>query len=147
MGKSRSRMNGLKHGLRSELPVATSIEREEDWQAHRGAVIEALAPCGALEALLAERVALCSWRLGRVSLCEVADLEPSPFDLDLGRPKTVPHPSTVDLVTKYERHLSGEMYRALHELERVQARRGGELVPAPAALDVDVAVRSEAGNP
>jgi hypothetical protein len=42
------------------------FESEQGWQRHREAILESLAPEGGLEEALAERVALCSWRLNRI---------------------------------------------------------------------------------
>ena len=39
---------------------------------------------------------------------------------------------------RYEIALSRSFSRTLHELQRLQAIRAGERVPAPAAVDVDV---------
>ena len=41
---------------------------------------------------------------------------------------------------RHEAALSRSMLRTLHELERLQARRAGEHVPAPAVVDVDVSL-------
>jgi len=46
------------------------LEEAEDWQEHRGGVLESLSPEGHLEGVLAERVALLSWRLHRVTRYE-----------------------------------------------------------------------------
>lgn len=43
-------------------------------------------------------------------------------------------------VSRYEAHLERTLYRALHELQRLQAARAGQAVPPPAVLDVDLAV-------
>jgi hypothetical protein len=42
------------------------VEKAEDWEEHRDGVLESLQPQGHLELVLAERVALLSWRLHRV---------------------------------------------------------------------------------
>jgi hypothetical protein len=42
------------------------VERKVDWEEHRDGVLESLSPEGHLETMLAERVALLSWRLHRV---------------------------------------------------------------------------------
>jgi hypothetical protein len=47
--------------------VVPSIEKKEDWEAHGEGVLESLKPEGHLETVLAERVALLSWRLHRVT--------------------------------------------------------------------------------
>jgi len=47
--------------------------------------------------------------------------------------------STVERIARYESHLDRSLYRALHELERLQATRSG--APRPSmALDLDVSV-------
>jgi len=42
------------------------VEKAEEWEDHRDGVLESLSPEGHLEMVLAERVALLSWRLHRV---------------------------------------------------------------------------------
>ena len=39
---------------------------------------------------------------------------------------------------RYEAHIDRVLYRALHELERLQAKRRGQQIDAPHVLDVDV---------
>ena len=46
------------------------MEKAEDWEDHRDGVLESLSPEGHLELVLAERVALLSWRLHRVTRYE-----------------------------------------------------------------------------
>jgi hypothetical protein len=58
--------NAVQHGLRSPAPVVLGMEKAEDWEEHRDGVLESLQPEGHLELVLAERVALLSWRLRRV---------------------------------------------------------------------------------
>jgi hypothetical protein len=70
-GKARSSKNALRHGLRSDVPVLPG-ERAEDWEEHRDGILRSLAPAGALEQALAERVALCLWRLRRAAAYETA---------------------------------------------------------------------------
>jgi len=64
------------------------------------------------------------------------------LEADIGRrrgrglmlPKDLP-----DKVARYETHLERALYRALHELQRLQADRGAR-ASAPPALDVDVSM-------
>jgi hypothetical protein len=83
-GKGQSAKNALRHGLRSVAPVLPG-ESAEEWEAHRAGVLESLAPQGALENCLAERVALSLWRLRRAAAYEtavtVAGLEEVPEDV------------------------------------------------------------------
>ncbi len=64
------RLNASTHGILSAQPVVNAYERVEDWDAHRDAIVGSLGPEGGMERVLAERVALCSWRLNRVVLYE-----------------------------------------------------------------------------
>src|SRR5262245_12852036 len=69
-GKARSAQNAVRHGLRSELPVLPG-EKARDWEEHQAGILRSLAPVGALEEALANRVALLLWRQRRVVLYEV----------------------------------------------------------------------------
>src|SRR5215211_5858100 len=65
-GKEVVKWNATQHGIRSPAPVVPGVEKKEDWEDHRDGVLESLQPEGHLEFVLAERVALLSWRLHRV---------------------------------------------------------------------------------
>jgi hypothetical protein len=65
-GKEVVRWNATRHGIRSPAPVIPGVEKKEEWEEHRDGVIESLSPVGHLEEVLAERMALLSWRLHRV---------------------------------------------------------------------------------
>jgi hypothetical protein len=69
-GKEVVRWNATRHGISSPAPVVPGLEKEEDWQRHRDGILENLSPMGHLEINLAERVALLSWRLHRVTRYE-----------------------------------------------------------------------------
>jgi hypothetical protein len=69
-GKEVVRWNATRHGIRSPAPVVPGVEKVEDWEEHRAGVLESLSPKGHLEEVLAERVALLSWRLNRVTRYE-----------------------------------------------------------------------------
>jgi len=58
----------------------------------------------------------------------------------LRRSRVVPDVAVLDKVSRYEAHLERGVFKALHELQRLQAARGGAYVPPPAALDVDLTV-------
>ena len=46
-------------------------------------------------------------------------------------------------VSRYETTLERSLFKALHELERLQARRAGQPVPPPAVVDVNVDVNQD----
>jgi hypothetical protein len=73
-GKEVVRWNATRHGIRSPAPVVPGIEKAEDWEAHGAGVLESLKPVGHLETVLAERVALLSWRLHRVTRYETESI-------------------------------------------------------------------------
>lgn len=59
--------------------------------------------------------------------------------------KLLPGDGRDERIAKYERHLHSLLTSTLHELERLQARRIGESVPAPAVADVNVTIDPGAG--
>ncbi|PLS86333.1 MAG: hypothetical protein CYG60_07815 [Actinobacteria bacterium] len=73
-GKEVVRWNATRHGMRSPAPVVPGIEAQEDWERHLSGILESLAPEGHLETVLAERVALLSWRLHRVTRYETESI-------------------------------------------------------------------------
>ena len=50
-------------------------------------------------------------------------------------------------LSRYDVTFERSFYRALHELERVQARRNGRQVPPPAVVHIDVAVTPPPNQP
>jgi hypothetical protein len=73
-GKEVVRWNATRHGIRSPAPVVPGVEKAEEWEEHRDGVLESLQPEGHLETVLAERVALLSWRLHRVARYETESI-------------------------------------------------------------------------
>jgi hypothetical protein len=73
-GKEVVKWNAVQHGIRSPAPVVPGVEKKEEWGAHRDGVLESLQPEGHLETVLAERVALLSWRLHRVTRFETESI-------------------------------------------------------------------------
>jgi hypothetical protein len=68
-GRKRASMNALRHGITGQVTTMT----DEDRAAHdklSKALIQSLAPDGAMEIQLAQRIATDSWRLNRISAIE-----------------------------------------------------------------------------
>jgi len=65
-GKAVTRCNATKSGIYSVTPVVPAFEREADWQAHRAGVFDDLQPEGYMQEIIAERIAIKSWRLRRL---------------------------------------------------------------------------------
>jgi hypothetical protein len=49
-------------------------------------------------------------------------------------------PDALGKLRRYQTATENSLYRALHELQRLQAARQGSTVPAPAALDVGLSI-------
>ena len=83
-GKERASHNALKHGLLAREAVIQG-EDPEEFERYRQWMLESLAPAGAVEAMLAERVVGLSWRLRRAERLQNAafaaldDGEPAPL--------------------------------------------------------------------
>src|SRR5215204_4214855 len=104
-GKEVARWNATQHGIRSPAPVVPGLEKAEDWEVHQDGILESLSPEGHLELVLAERVALLSWRLHRVTRYETESIalhqEKAQEDLakQRGRPYTdVSGPASPEIV-------------------------------------------------
>jgi len=138
-GKARVSINALTHGISSTRLVVPG-ESSTEWETYRRTVVEALAPAGALELALAERVASALWRLQRVTAYEVAAIAERQH-LEVASARLLPHPDEIDKIARYEGHLGRQLYQALHELEAMRAARRGQ--PAP-LVRVDVQGPAEA---
>jgi hypothetical protein len=68
-GRNRSRMNACRHGITGQVITMTDEDRAAHDQFSK-ALMKDLAPAGALEAQLGQRVATDSWRLNRISAIE-----------------------------------------------------------------------------
>jgi hypothetical protein len=146
-GKARSAKNALRHGLLSR-DVLQADERPRDLQRLHEQLSGELRPVGELESLLVERVVSCVWRLRRALRVEAEIVERSsdsyaPGDEGGAGVSWIRRHATFATLSRYETTNERAMYRALHELERLQAARRGERVPLPAVLDVDVSGTGE----
>lgn len=71
----------------------------------------------------------------------VADVKAQQTRAELARYRRthlLPDGNTLDRINRYETSLERSLYRTLHELQRMQAARQGQVVPAPVAVDVDL---------
>jgi hypothetical protein len=75
-GKGVVRRNATRHGISSPEPVVLGLGKSEDREEHRGGILQNLSPVGHLEAILAERTAVLSWRLRRVARYETEATSP-----------------------------------------------------------------------
>jgi hypothetical protein len=120
-GKARAAQNALKHGLRAERFVTVGDEDPAAFEALESALIEELAPDGALQRLLASRIARAAWRLERTERIEAA-LFAHDLDGDLGMAliRDGNGPRAFDTLLRYRGMASAELWRALRMLKALQ---------------------------
>ena len=131
-GKAVSKYNALKHGLLSQ-EVLMGDENEEGLFGLEKRLRNELKPASEIELLLVDRVIANFWRLKRLLKLEDGEVLDKSFSGDKLIIK-----SDADLFFRYETMLERSIYKALHELQRIQAARAGEKPPAPIAVDVDI---------
>ncbi len=150
-GKSVSCFNALKHGLLAQHALLSDEDRgtfaEFSMEFH-----VKLDPQGPLEGLLVDRVVTSAWRLRRVIQVETCLFDDLREERDhtgfLAKEKGLGHAfiaggyqsDCFSKLTRYETTLERAMFRALHELQRVQAERHGMPFLPPVAVDLDVNV-------
>jgi hypothetical protein len=124
-GKARSAKNALKHGLRSEHAVVLESEDAGAYVALGAALELDLAPLGAMERALVERIASALWRLRRAERLETLHFERALADAD--DPGADPLASLdgprLATLLRYQAHLRSELYRAHAALRRAQRER------------------------
>lgn len=145
-GKAISKFNSIKHGLLSK-EVLVDGEDKKALARLEGLLYEALLPTGMLEELLVDRVVANVWRLRRAVEVErnameyLKETSNSMFDLENNIEKKslkeMLDNESIENILRYETTIERSMYKALHELERLQARRNGRDTPIPAVVDVN----------
>jgi len=139
-GKARSAGNALKHGLCAIKHVVLPDEDAVAFVALEKALLEELAPVGALQAVLARQIVSAAWRLARADRIEAEILIFRQRDDDLGLAVTRDGNSAraVPTVVRYRGAAHAELLRTLRTLRALQAearagsRAGAEPAPATA---------------
>ena len=140
-GKAAARLNAMRHGIYSEVCLIDG-ETEADLIAFGKRLRAEFAPVGEFELMLADKIVATAWRLRRLVQVEAAlfDSEKSLRDTFGGY--------SGDRMLRLGRHEAGlerTLYRALHELQRLQAARQGASMPVPEVVDLTVSgMREEA---
>ena len=152
-GKDAVRHNAVKHGLLSQdvlLPGEDEAALKELGERMRAE----LQPVGELESLLVERIIAAQWRLrrlGRVETGIFAEELSGGWARAAGRSATDTAALGLSFIrdgnganafsklSRYEATIERSLYKALHELQRLQAvRRTEGSVTPPMAIDVDI---------
>ena len=145
---SLTRLNAMKHGILSKEVLLTG-EKKKDLEELGKRLRQELVPQGELELILVDRIISSIWRLKRALGIE-STLMSYQYDKGLNDKwnneagderyacKCMLVGNDNQIVQRYETTLERQIYRALHELIRLQAARKGEKPLAPIAFDVDV---------
>jgi hypothetical protein len=125
-GKARSSQNALKHGLRAQKHILLPGESAAEYQRLEAALLEELAPEGALQAVLARRVVAAAWRLERVEQIEVQlfawnQLDGGGRNLGLALIRDCNNARAFDTLLRYRGGTLAEFWRALRTLKALQA--------------------------
>lgn len=157
-GKTISRYNAMKHGLLSK-EVLIEGEDEKVLRELERKMRATLQPVGELELLLTDRIIANTWRLKRAMKVERNSMElqknyQDPFDTEdqltteygvILKPQKYREKVTnmiantgTEKILRYETTIERGIYKALHELQRIQAARAGDKPFASLAIDLDV---------
>jgi hypothetical protein len=146
-GKAAVRLNALRHGLLSEevlLPGEDADALNELGERLRAE----LHPVGEMEDLLVDRITSLLWRLRRLGRVEAGVFiqesygdvrDPDTSTLGLAFIRDANSANAFSKLSRYETTLERGLYKALHELQRLQANRvAAGSIPLPLAVDVDI---------
>ena len=159
---SATRSNALKHGLRTE--VLTDLDHADDFLLLVENLNREIEPVGVMEQFCVQQIADCMCRLARAKILErehftaqlhppkivqhagsMSGLDPEVFGwaetVDPGRPAQVSTEALDKInrtVVRYETSIENKLMRWWNMLERHQARRRGELLPLPGAVDINI---------
>jgi len=165
-GKRMVAKNALKHGFFSKWLLIPHPDGKEDpieYQDLYAALRVHYQPIDFLEELWVEKIAVWSWRLRRLLRCESGQIARALAEhnheirhrlsaaasgelelIALISPEIdaitdhlfLPPKEELDKLLRYEAMINKQLNHAIAELERLQRRRNGELVPAPISVDI-----------
>lgn len=151
-GKEKSKLNALKHGICSDVLTQYEADMSSDLL---NKLNDAFKPVGFLEETLVTRIAMYFVRLFRAGKAEKefmqSLLDPekrnNPFVAleseilnDGYKPQIKPEDIEKIQCTymRYETGLENRLYKALHELERIQCKRMGRQMPSHTPIDINI---------
>jgi hypothetical protein len=140
-GKARSRLNAIKHGMRAAMHVVLADENAVEFHALQEALMDELAPEGALQLMLARRVAVAAWRLARADRMEMELFEERRWEnagVGMALIRDGNGTRSFDTLMRYRSAAMAEFMRALRTLKALQA---GQTEPAAGAEVLEVPPR------
>jgi hypothetical protein len=139
VGKAAVRLNALQHGLTAQDAVLP-FEDKDQFDEIAKSYEEHYKPLGPVEILLVQQIVMAAWRL-----CRLRGMETAAFELSLAKHasgldhecrglsglhrlasvflRDVRDANPLTVLARYETRVERSFYRALHELERLQATR------------------------
>lgn len=151
-GKAISKYNALKHGILSKEVLLEGEDEKSLVELGKRIRVD-IEPVGEVEMLLTDRVIANIWRLRRFLEVERENMSyqreeeltndwNKSYLTDEQRERKAIREMLIsedtDILLRYETAIERSIYKALHELQRIQSARAGEKPPAPIAIDVDV---------
>jgi hypothetical protein len=137
-GKAVSKLNATKHALLSNEVLVKGEDRAELIELASRFMAE-FKPKTDLERLLIDRIVSNTWRLKRAMRAETDIIERElDNDMSFGGSIGKVFDSNIEKFMRYETCIERGIYKALHELQRIQSALAGEKPPAPIAIDVDI---------
>ncbi len=136
LGKAASRMNAFRHGVTAEHVILDG-ESAKQFNALRRKLFEAFAPADAIEGELVQAIVMDQWRLRRHYRAEASLFTELGGGENLGGGFQAA-PQSLTTLIRYHAGIERSIHRNMAALERLQARRRGEAVLAPIAVDVTI---------
>jgi len=139
-GKARSAENALKHGLRAQKHIVLPSEDAAEFEALEAALMEELAPEGALQSVLAQRIVAATWRLSRAERLEAelfAENHLAGRSLGLALIRDCNGARSFDTLLRYRGGTLAELWRALRTLKALQAEQAATPPPAVPQLTIE----------
>jgi hypothetical protein len=131
-GKARSAQNALRHGMRAQRYVVLPDEDAVEFAELQAALIEELAPVGALQTVLARQVPVAAWRLARADRIEAGLFEERRWDdgdLGLALIRDGNGTRSFETLMRYRNAAMAEFMRALRTLKALQAEEAMAIGP------------------
>ena len=149
-GKARAAQNALKHGMRAQKYLVLPDEDAAEFEALEAALIEELAPVGALQAVLAKRVAVAAWRLARADRIEAELFEERRIadgGLGLALIRDGNGTRSFETLLRYRGAALAEFWRALRTLKALQAESTASRPVGASASRPEIAPRLTTNEP
>jgi hypothetical protein len=136
-GKIVSSKNSLTHGVLSK-DIIIKNESISEFEDIRESLYKDLNINGTLEEILAEKILNSLWRLRRIITAESEMFKFNQWgDNTIISKFTGFDSKCMHSLSRYESSLEKKFYKALHEIQRIQAEKKGKQILTPIAIDIN----------